>query len=88
MQCKSYRVATVIACGCWVTITANAQDMSRAATLAGSGGRVMGQAFVCGVSRDRLQQTGTRLLERMTAAAADANERSYVVELYTQATMI
>ena len=54
----------------------------------GVGGRIIGQAMVCGVSRDRLQQTGTRLLERMTAAAADANERSYVIDLYTQATMI
>ena len=79
--------ATVITCGCWLTITANAQDMSRARTIAGVGGRIIGQAMVCGVSRDRLEQTGARVMDRMTAAAADANERSYVIDLYMQASL-
>jgi hypothetical protein len=83
--------AIVMACGCWVTATAaaGAQDMSsRAAEIAGGGGRLIGQAMACGVSHDRLQRTGTLLMERFRAAAADAEERSYALELYTRSTLM
>ena len=79
---------TVITCGCWVNITAAAQDLSsRAATIAGHGGRIIGQAMVCGVSRDRLQQVGVSLMNRIVAAAVNADQRSYAIELYSQATL-